>query len=239
MVHAIGVIGRQNGVSHDNPYCPSKKKSKEAAHRHAKAEGERRQRINSHISTLRKLFPHLPKKDKPRVLTEAVKQLKELRKMAAAAVMEETGFPESSLFLPGENDEVAVAPFTGGEEGGELLSAMKATICCDDRPGLIQELSDAIHSANGKVAMAEMATLGGRTKVDVVVRWHDSELGGGTGDGEKNIGSSLRRALKAVVENRSLGYSMLSRHGLQFNARFGTEVGLRNDRPTAHYYKIN
>ncbi|VFQ90382.1 unnamed protein product [Cuscuta campestris] len=153
----------------------------------------------------------------------------------AAAVMEDTGFPESSLFVPGENDEVVVAPFAGGEEGGELLSAMKATICCDDRPGLIQDLSEAIYSVNGKVAMAEMATLGGRTKVDVVVRWHDSELGGGTGDGEKNIGSSLRRALKAVVENRSLGYSMLSRRGLQFNTRFGTVLGLRNDNPTAHY----
>lgn len=36
-------------------------KSQEAANKHALAERNRRKRINAHLNTLRKLFPHLPK----------------------------------------------------------------------------------------------------------------------------------------------------------------------------------
>lgn len=38
-----------------------KSKSKDAAVTHAVAERKRRERINSHLHTLKKLFPHLPK----------------------------------------------------------------------------------------------------------------------------------------------------------------------------------
>ncbi|CAH9111083.1 unnamed protein product [Cuscuta europaea] len=77
-------------------------------------------------------------------------------------------------------------------------------ICCEDRPGLNRELSEAVHSVNGRVVKAEMATVGGRTKVDVVVRWYSDQ---GGGDREKDL-TSLRRALKVVVDNRSLGFSL-------------------------------
>ncbi|XP_019174238.1 PREDICTED: putative transcription factor bHLH107 [Ipomoea nil] len=185
-------------LHHQRRYL-AKKKSKEAANRHAKAESERRKRINSHLSTLRKLFPHLTKKDKPRVLTEAVKELKELRQKVAEQLEQHQSEGETPLFLPGENDEVAVVPCDGEGE-----SAVKATICCEDRPGLNRDLTEAVQSVKGRVVRAEMATVGGRTKVDVVVRW----CGGGVG--EKDLGS-LRRALKAVVENRSLGMLLCRR----------------------------
>lgn len=38
-----------------------KNKSKDAALTHAMAERKRRERINAHLHTLKKLFPHLPK----------------------------------------------------------------------------------------------------------------------------------------------------------------------------------
>ncbi|XP_031106661.1 putative transcription factor bHLH107 [Ipomoea triloba] len=207
MVNSIP-LQTQNEVDyhhHHHRRYLAKKKSKEAANRHAKAESERRKRINSHLSTLRKLFPDLTKKDKPRVLTEAVKELKELREKVAEKLEEHQSGGETPLFLPGENDEVAVVPCDGEEEGAW---AVKATICCEDRPGLNRDLTEAVQSVKGRVVRAEMATVGGRTKVDVVVRWCKEQ--GGGGGGEKDLGS-LRRALKAVVENRSLGMLLCRR----------------------------
>ncbi|CAN4092344.1 unnamed protein product [Withania somnifera] len=164
-----------------------KSKSKEAAVTHAVAERKRRERINGHLHTLKKLFPYLPKKDKPRVLTEAVTQLKELRKNIAQQL------ELSSLFIPSEND-VVIVNYCDNEE-----RTVKATVCCEDRPGLNRDLSSAIRSVQGRVIKAEMATVGGRTKAEMVV-----VLAKAIG-GEKDVGQ-LKRALKAVVENRVLGY---------------------------------
>ncbi|KAJ8541309.1 hypothetical protein K7X08_002125 [Anisodus acutangulus] len=177
---------RKNGG--DDGYGKStirKNKSKDAAVTHAVAERKRRERINSHLHTLKKLFPYLPKKDKPRVLTEAVTQLKELRKNVAQQL------ELSSLFLPSEND-VVIVNYCDNEE-----RTIKATICCEDRPGLNRDISSAIRSVQGRMIKAEMATVGGRTKAEMVV-----VLGKANG-GEKDVGQ-LKRALKAVVENRAL-----------------------------------
>ncbi|XP_059281607.1 putative transcription factor bHLH107 [Lycium ferocissimum] len=178
---------RENG---DDRYGKStrKSKSKDAAVTHAVAERKRRERINSHLHTLKKLFPYLPKKDKPRVLTEVVTQLKELRKNIAQQL------ELSSLFLPSENDEVIVN-YCDNEE-----RTVKTTICCEDRPGLNRDLSSAIRLLQGRVIKAEMATVGGRTKAEMVVVLGGNKANGG----EKNV-VQLKRALKAVVENRALG----------------------------------
>ncbi|KAK6792535.1 hypothetical protein RDI58_011616 [Solanum bulbocastanum] len=166
-----------------------KSKSKDAAVTHAVAERKRRERVNSHLHTLKKLFPYLPKKDKPRVLTEAVTQLKELRKNVAQQL------ELSSLFIPSEND-VVIINYCGNINEERTV---KATICCEDRSSLNRDLSSAIRSVQGRVIKAEMATVGGRTKVELVV-----VLGKANG-GEKDVGQ-LKRALKAVVENRALGF---------------------------------
>ncbi|XP_016461574.1 putative transcription factor bHLH107 [Nicotiana tabacum] len=177
-----------------------KNKSKDAALTHAMAERKRRERINAHLHTLKKLFPHLPKKDKSRVLTEAVTQLKELRKKVAQQ-METQKDSEgnynglSSFFLPGENDEVLL---NYHEESDSDERTVKATVCCEDRPGLNRDLSTAVRLVQGRMIKAEMATVGGRTKAEMVVVL--CKVGGG----EKDIGQ-LKRALKAVVENRALG----------------------------------
>ncbi|XP_006338133.1 putative transcription factor bHLH107 [Solanum tuberosum] len=177
-----------------------KSKSKDAAVTHAVAERKRRERINSHLHTLKKLFPYLPKKDKPRVLTEAVTQLKELRKNVAQQL------ELSSLFIPSENDVVIINYCDNINEERTI----KATICCEDRPSLNRDLSSAIRSVQGRVIKAEMATVGGRTKAELVV-----VLGKANG-GEKDIGQ-LKRALKAVVEKRDLGFGS----NVMLGRRFG------------------
>ncbi|WMV26897.1 hypothetical protein MTR67_020282 [Solanum verrucosum] len=177
-----------------------KSKSKDAAVTHAVAERKRRERINSHLHTLKKLFPYLPKKDKPRVLTEAVTQLKELRKNVAQQL------ELSSLFIPSENDVVIINYCDNINEERTVI----ATICCEDRPSLNRDLSSAIRSVQGRVIKAEMATVGGRTKAELVV-----VLGKANG-GEKDVGQ-LKRALKAVVEKRALGFGS----NVMLGRRFG------------------
>ncbi|XP_071922860.1 transcription factor bHLH30-like [Coffea arabica] len=199
-----------------------------AANKHALAERYRRKRINNHLNTLRKLFPNLPKSDKPRVLMETVRYLKELRKKVADHVeMNKDGQEECciggkrscSLFLPGEKDEVSVSYYSEGEGGdhgvdqGELLM-VKATICCEDRPRLNADLMEAVKSVEGRVVKAEMGTIGGRTKAVLVVQWCQQSLhcgvgGGGGGEEEEEEVGSLRKALRAVVENRALTPSLL------------------------------
>lgn len=137
-------------------------------------------------------------KDKPRVLTEAVIQLKELRKNIAQQL------ELSSLFIPSENDVVIANYCDINEE-----QIVKTTICCEDRPGLNRDLSSAIRSVQGRVIKAEMATVGGRTKAELVV-----VLGKANG-GEKDLGQ-LKRALKAVVENRAVGFESSVMLGRRF-----------------------
>lgn len=139
-------------------------------------------------------------KDKPRVLTEAVTQLKELRKNVAQQL------ELSSLFIPSENDVVIINYCDNINEE----RTVKTTICCEDRPSLNRDLSSAIQSVQGRVIKAEMATVGGRTKAELVV-----VLGKANG-GEKDVGQ-LKRTLKAVVENRALGFGS----NVMLGRRFG------------------
>ncbi|KAK8552139.1 hypothetical protein V6N13_120560 [Hibiscus sabdariffa] len=172
----------------------SERKSMEACKSHKEAERRRRQRINAHLSTLRSLLPNTTKTDKASLLAEVVHHVRELKKQ-----MEDVGQrdrdgccndnqPEldTPWPFPGECDE---ADLSFCDEEGKLL---KATVCCEDRPGLNYELSRVIRSVQAKVIRAEMTTVGGRTKSVVVMQW--------SGD-EEQIGL-LKRALKDVVVNR-------------------------------------
>lgn len=129
------------------------------------------------------------------MLTETVRRLKELKTIITNITQSyDDGDSRSSFFIPGENDE-ASANYC--DDGGNKAT-VQATICCDDRPDLNQDLLEAIQSVGGKVVKAEIATVGGRTKVEVVVEWPECNVG------EEDV-LLLRRALKAVVENRVLG----------------------------------
>ncbi|GJV12074.1 putative transcription factor bHLH107 [Tanacetum coccineum] len=161
-----------------------------ASQKHALSERKRRKQINGHYNSLRQFFPRLLKSDKASVLAETVNHLKELKTIITNITSsQEDGDSRPSIFIPGENDEATVNYCNNG---------VQATICCDDRADLNQNLMEAIQSVGGKVVKAEIATVGGRTKVEVVVEWPECNRA-------KEDVLLLRRALKAVVENRIFG----------------------------------
>ncbi|KAM0067157.1 hypothetical protein Hdeb2414_s0002g00057621 [Helianthus debilis subsp. tardiflorus] len=143
--------------------------------------------------------------DKASVLTETVQHLKKLKNMVANIMTShEDGDGYSMcqpIFIPGEYDEMSISYCDNGDK-----TTVRAIICCEDRPDLNHGLTKAIRSANGKAVMAEMATVGGRTKMDMVVEWPQCR------DIGEDIGL-LRRALKAVVEDQILGRAKVMGHG--------------------------
>lgn len=134
-----------------------------------------------------------------------MQHVKELRKKAADVASPDgslwcdvgTGSEPESWPFPDESDEASLSYCDDGE--GKLV---KATVCCEDRPGLNRDLARAVRSVRASPVRAEMTTVGGRTKSVVVVQF-------GGGGGEENV-RALKRALRAVVENRAsssgLGY---------------------------------
>lgn len=185
----------------------------EASKSHKEAERRRRQRINSHLSTLRTLLPSTARvscttflsnlmqhlffhisiiwwqTDKASLLAEVVQHVKELKTRVDELARQDGG----SSALPGELDEASLSFCEGGE-----AKLLKVTLCCEDRPGLNRDLIQAIRSVRVRVVKAEMVTVGGRTKSVVVMKW----TGGGGGEEDVKV---LKGALLAVVENRASG----------------------------------
>ncbi|TKY56330.1 Transcription factor bHLH30 [Spatholobus suberectus] len=202
----------KKAVELDGARSKTERKSTEACKSHREAERRRRQRINAHLSTLRSLLPTAAKSDKASLLGEVVEHVKRLRKQAddvacgdsSSSCDGERGSVLSEAWpFPGECDEATVSCCDGDD--GEARR-VKATLCCEDRPGLNRDLTQAIRSVRGKPVRAEMMTVGGRTKSVVEVEWPpreaEEEVEG------KEVGA-LERALKAVIENRALvGYGM-------------------------------
>ncbi|KAK7321266.1 hypothetical protein VNO77_31740 [Canavalia gladiata] len=206
----------KKAVEFDGGRSKTERKSTEACKSHREAERRRRQRINAHLSTLRSLLPNTAKSDKASLLAEVVQHVKRLRKQAddvacgdsSSSCSGEPGSvrPEPWPF-PGECDE-ATLNCCDGDDGEPRR--VKATLCCEDRPGLNRDLTRAIRSVRAKAVHAEMMTVGGRTKSVVVIEWPDED-----GDGEarevvdEGEVRALERALKAVIENRAfVGYGM-------------------------------
>ncbi|XP_010277478.1 PREDICTED: transcription factor bHLH30-like [Nelumbo nucifera] len=159
---------------------------------HSEAERRRRERINGHLATLRTLLPNTTKTDKATLLAEVVRHVKELKKLAAnLAAQDGEGCNGSSRewAFPGETDELTLGYCD------EESKTIKASLCCDDRPDLLSDLTKVLKSAGGRVVKAEMATLGGRTKGVFVI---ERRNGGGSGDNEDL--EMLRRALKSVFD---------------------------------------
>ncbi|KAE9466234.1 hypothetical protein C3L33_01857, partial [Rhododendron williamsianum] len=133
-----------------NSSCSTAEKKAEAASKnHSEAERRRRKRINTHLATLHKAS----------LLAEVVRRLRELKKTTAELAANDTNSETSqSNLFPTECDELNLC-HSETEPG-----TIKATLCCEDRPELISEITAAVKAAEGKVVRAEMATVGGRTK---------------------------------------------------------------------------
>ncbi|CAL1395435.1 unnamed protein product [Linum trigynum] len=167
--------------------------SSAASKSHKESERRRRHRINAHLSTLRSLLPKRVKPDKASLLAEAVDHLRQLKKQAGL------NGAEPWCLIPGESDEATVS-CCGGGDGKKKM--MRLSVCCDDRPGLNGDLSQAIRSVRARAVRAEMVTVGGRTKSVVTVEAEAGDNGGGWEEEDVRI---LRRALTAVMMNRDSG----------------------------------
>lgn len=128
--------------------------------------------------------------DKGALLTEVVREIRDLRRRAADAV----GVNEACCghSFPGEEDEVLLDCGGDGESGRRTATA---SFCCQDRSGLFRDVGEAIRSSKIRPARVEMATVGGRTKAVLVVDPQSTAEGGG----EQQL-SALLAALRSVVE---------------------------------------
>lgn len=129
--------------------------------------------------------------DKASLLTEVVRQVRELKKYAddVSALSPDTW----NGLVPGEADEVRM---TAAEETG----LVRVSVCCEDRPGLMTEVNQAIRSVQARVVKAEMATVGGRTKSVVVFQ------GQVNGEDRSMLHASLRSILQKPDSTRNHGF---------------------------------
>lgn len=146
--------------------------------------------------------------DKASLLAEVVRRVKELKETtselaAAAASTNKKGCTRNHdnnnyvntsdnyhdhdeyMIIPSETDELDL--FYCDQHYG----TMKAVICCEDRPELMSDIMSALNSVQAKIVRAEMATIGGRTKI---VLW----LLHGSLDRDEGL-TATRRALVVVM----------------------------------------
>ncbi|PKU68113.1 transcription factor bHLH30-like [Dendrobium catenatum] len=156
---------------------------------HSEAERRRRERINGHLMTLRRMTPCTDKLDKAGLLAEVINHIKNLKSDAI----------EISKFctIPSDTDELRVE--VDGEGANNSSFSVKASFCCDDRPELLADLKHTLESLQLKTISAEISSLGGRVKFVFVM----------TGEGVNNdlerhlFTTSIHQALKSVLDRAS------------------------------------
>ncbi|KAF5207048.1 Transcription factor bhlh [Thalictrum thalictroides] len=189
----------------------AEKKAISASKSHSEAEKRRRERINGHLRTLRTLLPNTIKTDKASLLAEVVHQVRELKKLAAdvagkdgngcsssssgSSTTTSSGSGSREWIFPGESDEIIMSYCESDERSESSWSRVKVTISCEDRVDLVKDLSDAVKSVRARVVKAEMSTIGGRTKSELVIE----KRRGGSEDDDSEL-SVLKRALKSVID---------------------------------------
>lgn len=122
--------------------------------------------------------------DKASLLAKVVQRVKELKQEALELTQIET--------LPSETDEIRVLSNDYSSDGQLIV---KASLCCEDRADLLQELIEILKSLHLKTLKAEMVTLGGRIRNVIVVAAEK--------DHSVESVNFLQNALKALVEKSS------------------------------------
>ncbi|OEL35969.1 Transcription factor bHLH51 [Dichanthelium oligosanthes] len=160
---------------------------------HSEAERRRRERINAHLATLRRMVPDTRQMDKATLLARVVDQVKLLKRKASEAT--------HSMALPPETNEVSIELHTGDNgvivAGNDKMIYMKASISCDDRPDLIAGLTQAFHGLRLRTVRADLTSLGGRVQhVFVLCR---EESWGSAGASLRSLKEAVRQALDRVA----------------------------------------
>lgn len=97
--------------------------------------------------------------DKASLFAEVISHLKELKRSAAEA--------SDGFVIPMDFDEVIVERDDGLD--GSIPYSIKASVCCDYKPGFLSDLRQALDALHLIIKRAEIATLGGRMKNVVVM----------------------------------------------------------------------
>lgn len=127
--------------------------------------------------------------DKAALLASVIDHVKDLKRKAS-------DISKSLTILPSEVDEVTIdcddPKPNKGDDG--VVVPIRVSICCDDRPELLSELTRVIKGLKLTTVKAEVASVGGRIKSVLVL------CGGNGGGGDQGAClSSLKQSLKVVV----------------------------------------
>lgn len=149
----------------------SQPEAQQALKIHSEAERRRRERINAHLATLRRMIPDARQMDKATLLARVVCQLKDLKKKSA----ETTQPPVASI--PAEANGIAVRCYTGAAaitatgygRPSPAATYVRASVSCDDRPGLHADLAAAFRAMRLRPLRADVAALGGRAHCDFLL----------------------------------------------------------------------
>ncbi|KAK6135793.1 hypothetical protein DH2020_030488 [Rehmannia glutinosa] len=142
--------------------------------------------------------------DKAALLGQVVDHVKEQSKKAKELTKFST--------IPTETDEVIIIDHLNTEEENNTSSQdnqnifIKASICCDDRPELFAELNSAVKGLGLTIFQAEITSLGGRMKCNLVLRANISVVE------QNSLKQSLKLALsRVVISSGASSYSARSK----------------------------
>ncbi|KAJ7565863.1 hypothetical protein O6H91_02G078100 [Diphasiastrum complanatum] len=198
-----------------------------ASKSHSEAERRRRERINTHLVTLRSLLPNTTKElfmletefvksmhlskwkcvflcttDKASLLAEVIQHVKELKRQTAEIA---EGGP-----IPSDVDELCVDTDLSSDEDRVLI---KASLCCADRPGLLSDLIKTLRNLKLQMVKAEISTLCGRVKNVILLTSEDTT----SAKEDQPTLRNVQEALRAVMDRS--GSSELSPLGFGSNKR--------------------
>ncbi|GER46627.1 basic helix-loop-helix (bHLH) DNA-bindingsuperfamily protein [Striga asiatica] len=179
-----------------------------ASRSHSEAEKRRRDRINAQLSTLRKLIPKSDKMDKAALLGHVVEQVREHSKIAKEV--------SKSSAVPTETDEVTVDHSNDDSSQDNRNIYFRASICCDDRPELFAELNGAIKGLGLIIHHAEITSIGGRMKSNLILCANNNNNDDNDNNEKKSCRESIKQSLKlalsrVVISVGSSGYTARSK----------------------------
>ncbi|CAH8332400.1 unnamed protein product [Eruca vesicaria subsp. sativa] len=190
-------LSRFNLGSSDE-FVGGKDKAESVSRSHRLAEKRRRDRINSHLSALRKLVPDSDKLDKAALLARVIEQVKELKQNAK----------ESPIYkdLPTEADEVIVLPETISNDLKPDTIIYKASFCCQDQAEAISEIVNVLTKFQLETIKAEIICVGGRMRINFILK----EITTNT-TSVKTLKQSLCAALNRITSSSSSTTSSVCR----------------------------
>lgn len=127
---------------------------------HSLAEKRRRERINAHLATLRRMTPNSSKMDKASLLARVIEQVRDLNRNAAN-INKISAIPSemNQVIVECDNGSLIKSPFSSYTDEDIHI---KATLCCNDRPDLFCDLMKAFHILRLTAVRAELTSVGGR-----------------------------------------------------------------------------